>query len=307
MKKNIILKLSVLILLLFVCFYYNFVIKQSQYNENKLKKISNNKDCCLPVYTSNNELYLQYRYNSSFEVNGIDSFPNLTKLNIDDFSEKFTISKLIEKLQNKNNLRSLEIDCTNESKFPSNLYNLNQINNLRIALPKYSKIPTGISKLNKLETLTFISYDDTMGIFNLPEDIGELKNLTNLYISNLNIAKLPKSFSNFSKLRVLSIVSINKLDFKKLISKISNLRSLDSLYIQSENITQIPKEIKFLKNIKYLNIGSELTYIHPELYKLKNLKTFYHSFSSKLFNDIIHIQRSEEAYWMKIETEPMPM
>ena len=109
----------------------------------------------------------------------------------------------------------------------------------------------------------------SLGLSELPRNIGKLKNLRTISLYNNSLTKLPVELGNLTNLVALDL-SENRLT--KIPIELDNLLKLEILDLSYNQLTEIPADIGNLDNLKYLQFAhNQLIDIPIGLSNLDNL------------------------------------
>ena len=224
-----------------------------------------------------------------YNIEGIEKFINLTKLEID----KYDINS-INPLKQLTKLTDLKI---NNSEI-DDISALNELINLKQLELKNNKI-TDINALKSLKNLQILNLSG-----NQISDINILSNLTNLTELNLNRNQISNisSLGNLTKLKKLALGQLFPIDKDtkgstiknniKDISVLKNLTELTELYLGANEITDI-SALQGLTNLTKLDLGmNQIVDITPleNMTNLVGLNLMYNKINDiKALNKLVKI------------------
>ena len=131
-----------------------------------------------------------------------------------------------------------------------NLKGLN-LNNTKI-----DSLPSSIGELKKLE---WLELDDTLHLFELPEEFFNLSSLNTLYLGGSSLMTLP---SNFGDLEDLSELYLNRTKITSFPTSIGSLQLLHVIEISSwGEIEELSKEFWGLSNLVSLTLDATMSSI----------------------------------------------
>jgi len=172
----------------------------------------------------------------------------------------------IEILQFKN-LEILDLSHNALTDIPNDIAQLQQLQFLCLNNNKLSTIPASIGSIQTLHTLLL---DENRQDFILP---AELENLNNLkYIKLSNLKTVPNYLWNMKSLENLRILNSH---LAVIPSDIQNLTQLKQICLMNNDLTEIPVELYKLSNLDYLSVGyNKITQINSAVNNLKKLTYF---------------------------------
>jgi internalin A len=128
-----------------------------------------------------------------------------------------------------------------------------------------TELPPEIGQLANLQTLAL--HDNRLT--NLPPEIGQLTNLQGLNLESNRLTSLPSEIGRLTNLERL-ILADNQLTI--LPSEIGELSNLQELDLFDNRLANLPYEIEHLINLYLLNLGeNQLHYLPSEISKLDKL------------------------------------
>lgn len=195
---------------------------------------------------------------------------NLTTLDLDkSLVEDFSLPPSIGRLKN---LRVLNLPASGSKsslELPDKIGDLVHLEEFRCT--SIASLPPTIGRLVNLKDL---SLKNTMGLTELPEEIGELTCLGRLTIvGSLESTPFPPSIGKLKNLKYLNLSKLS--DLLELPEAIGDLVGLTELNLHRTKITSLPPAIGRLANLEHLNLSNmpKLRVLPNELTRLSNLKT----------------------------------
>jgi len=223
------------------------------------------------------------------------SITNLIKLKQLEIIDCKEFRTLPENLGQLNRLEGMVLNGTIMRELPSSFGHLKKLEGLYVYNHRHAlKLPETFGRLKSLKELRFSSIYNEPGIFGLyelPENFGELSGLEILSIEGGGLKVLPDSFGQLSNLKTLSLQRNRFTDFPQPICDLPNLETLECTKDTIEKISRIGglpklKELRLHSNLikkigsfdglaklEKLDLsGNELATLPPSLAQLKGLK-----------------------------------
>ena len=133
---------------------------------------------------------------------------------------------------------------------------------------------TNFYKINEEGYVTGISltsYEGSVSIKHIPEEIGNLKHIEELVISTGDQFTLPETITRLTSLKTLSLY---RNMIKLLPESIGNLKSLEYLDLSNNDISVIPDSIGELSSLRNLSLyGNNIAIIPESISKLHSLRS----------------------------------
>jgi internalin A len=113
----------------------------------------------------------------------------------------------------------------------------------------------------------------SLGLTELPPEIGNLTNLQHLFLNFNQLMSLPSEIGNLSNLQSLNLEN-NKLT--SLSPEIGNLSNLYALFLEENQLQSLPPEIGNLSSLQSFHLnGNALSDLPREMDKLSNLQALW--------------------------------
>jgi internalin A len=131
------------------------------------------------------------------------------------------------------------------------------------------ELPEEIGQLTNLQALKLQDNQLT----SLPDSIAKLINLERLDLGGNNLTSLPKAIGRLTNLRMLSITGNQ---FAELPESIAQLKKLEELYGYSNQFAELPEPVIHLKKLKKLSFfNNQLTSLPDSIAQLTDLEGLY--------------------------------
>lgn len=201
------------------------------------------------------------------------------------------IKQLPDALFSLTQLQHLDISNCGISEIPAAIGQLTELRVLEISGNKLQALPRSLAALTKLEKIVFknnkgLQLDDVFeilktlpalkqldlsdyGITHLPASIAAMQQVESINLSGNQLTDLP----DLSALPGLTSININgnpQLPVRVYLKAIAGIPSITSL--ENYQLEALPDEIGLCTHLEEITLGGNLTFISPEIGKLKNLK-----------------------------------
>lgn len=198
------------------------------------------------------------------------------------------LNKVLQAIQNGNNLTKVDLSNCNLYSIPSELYKLkDSLTFLNLGNNNLEDLPDEFSAFQKLEILFVPSNRFTQ----FPNVVGNLSSLFMVSFKFNQIVTIPETSLNPSIGWL--ILTSNKIE--KLPRSIGNLKKLRKCMLAGNNLKCLPSEISLCKELELLRISSNQLEKFP-ICLLELPKLAWLAFANNSFNQELQATRSQGSF-----------